>query len=115
MTLKQRRTWLKNRIGKVDIKLEPKSIKVDKNTKYILVTGSAQAFILDPKDKRFNKSENNMLTRKEIWEFKRKVQEDRDMVLNPDWIRAYEVLLTGLDHVDACIARSTEVEKTEEK
>ena len=56
-----------------------------------------------------------MLTREEISKFKTKAQEDRNMVANPDWIRAYEVLLTGLDHVDACIARSTEVEKTEEK
>jgi len=52
-----------------------------------------------------------MLTRKEIQEFKTKAQADRHKVVNPDWIRAYEVLLTGLDHVDACIARSTETKE----
>ena len=57
-----------------------------------------------------------MLTREEIQKFKTKAQADRHKVVNLDWIRAYEVLLTGLDHVDACIARSTETkELTEEE
>lgn len=49
-----------------------------------------------------------MITRKEVWGLESQFRELKDNVENPNWKRAYEQILGGLDYLDACIARSSE-------
>ncbi len=51
-----------------------------------------------------------MFTRQEIIELKDRVAKAGVVSLNPTWKRTYLRLLDDLDHLDAMIARSTDIE-----
>lgn len=55
-----------------------------------------------------NMNEKQMITRKELHQLKSDFSNLKNSTPNPDWNRAYEQIIGGLDYLDACLARSTE-------